>query len=345
MSETPLRVWVLSDNQPGHYNLSSGVIAALRRVGPVEERRVVLRLRFGLMRNLLRFFLNRNYNLPASGWMRLFYSRPELPAQPCDLIVSAGGKTSFANAWLGRDLKVPNIFIGSLRRLSPELFTVTLTLEPVTPPSVTNLVLELPPSTIDKAVIDRKAERLRQALKLPDQRLYALLIGGDGAGYKYDKQDWARLGRLLNVLSARYQVRWLLLGSRRTGVEARQVIGSTADSAAIAASAWYEPGEKSKIEAFLGAAEKVFVTEDSMTMVAEAIYSQRPVVSLRPTVVASTKRYATMMKRFADQRWICRYDMSALLETPDQLAEQGCNPLARSPLDELSEQLVRRLQL
>ncbi len=269
----------------------------------------------------------------------------DLPAEQCDLIVSAGGKTSFANAWLSRNSKAPNIFIGSLRRLSPELFNLILTLEPLASPSHANLVLDLPPSTIDRAVIDRQGEQLRQVLKLPDQRLYTLLIGGNGAGYKYDAHDWKQLGQLLNVLGARDQVRWLLLGSRRTGGEARQIIESTVDSAWIADSAWYAPGEQSKIGASLGAAEQVFVTEDSMTMVTEAIYSQRPVISLRPMLVTSTQRYEAMMKRFADQRWICRHELSALLENPERLAEQACTPLARSPLDALSEQLASRLRL
>ena len=336
---------MLSDGQPGHYNLSRGVISALKRVRPVEEHWLTVQLRFGLMRNLLRFFLNRFSRLPASSWMRLFYVMPDLSARRCDLIVSAGGKTSFANAWLGRDMNVPNIFAGSLRRLSPQLFTVVLTLEPVDPPSAANLVLDLPPSTVDDITLDQQGEQLRQNLRLPHERLYTLLIGGDGAGYQYSAQDWKQLGQLLNVLGERYQIRWLLLGSRRTGNEAQRIIESTVDSALVAGSAWYESGKQVEIGAYPGAAEQVFVTEDSMTMVTEAIYSRRPVVSLRPASVASTQRYEAMMKRFADRRWICRYSVSSLLERPGQLTEQVCSPLTESPLDGLAGQLARRLQL
>ena len=336
---------MLSDGQPGHYNLSRGVISALKRVRPVEEHWLTLQLRFGLMRNLLRFFLNRFSRLPASSWMRLFYVMPDLSARRCDLIVSAGGKTSFANAWLGRDMNVPNIFAGSLRRLSPQLFTVVLTLEPVDPPSAANLVLDLPPSTVDDITLDQQGEQLRQNLRLPHERLYTLLIGGDGAGYQYSARDWKQLGQLLNVLGERYQIRWLLLGSRRTGNEAQRIVESTVDSALVAGSAWYESGKQVEIGAYLGAAEQVFVTEDSMTMVTEAIYSRRPVVSLRPASVASTQRYEAMMKRFADRRWICRYSVSSLLERPGQLTEQVCSPLTESPLDGLAGQLARRLQL
>ena len=336
---------MLSDGQPGHYNLSRGVVAALKRVRPVEEHWLDVQLRFGFMRNLLRFFLNRLSGLPASRWMRLFYVMPDLPVQRCDLVVSAGGKTSFANAWLSRDMNVPNIFAGSLRRLSPRLFTVTLTLEPVDPPSAANLVLDLPPSAVDDLTLDQQGERLRQNLQLPRERLYTLLIGGDGAGYQYSARDWKQLGELLNVLGERYQIRWLLLGSRRTGNEAQRIIQSTLDSALVAGTVWYESGQQVEIGAYLGAADQVFVTEDSMTMITEAIYSRRPVVSLRPALVSSTQRYAAMVKRFADRRWICRYVVSSLLAKPGQLAEQACRPLKESPLDRLAEQLAQRLQL
>ena len=345
MSDSPLHVWVLSDGQPGHYNLSRGVVAALKRIRPVEEHWLPVRLRFGLMRNLLRYLLNGVSVLPASGWLRLFYAMPDLPAQGCDLIVSAGGKTSFANAWLGKVQGAPNLFAGSLRRLSPELFTLILTLEPIDPATAANLVLDLPPSTIDAALIRQQGVQLRHDMQLHDQRLYTLLIGGDGAGYHYTARDWQQLGRLLNVLGERYQVRWLILGSRRTGAQAQRIIESTTDRGLIAHSAWYEAGKPAEIGACLGAAEQVFVTEDSMTMMTEAIYSQRPVISLKPALVSSTQRYEAMVKRFADRRWICRYAVSSLLERADQLAGQDCRPLKELPLDRLSEQLAQRLQL
>ncbi|MFQ5644228.1 MAG: hypothetical protein ACE5FQ_11105, partial [Thiogranum sp.] len=144
----PLRVWVLSDGQPGHYNLSRGVLDALRRLRPVQEFRVNTRLRIGLGRNILRLILNRvraplSYNL-----LKLFYAIDELPEQDCDLIVSAGGKTSFANAWLARLKQVPNVFTGSLRRLSPGHFSAVLTLESPDDSPV-YLSLELPPSALD----------------------------------------------------------------------------------------------------------------------------------------------------------------------------------------------------
>ena len=128
----PLRVWVLSDDQPGHYNQSSGVVSALRHIRPVQESWVVVRLRIGFGRNILRLILNHVRMPLPCGFLKLFYDIEGLPDQGCDLIVSTGGKTSFANAWLARLKNVPNVFTGSLRRLSPAHFSAVFTL--TTPP-------------------------------------------------------------------------------------------------------------------------------------------------------------------------------------------------------------------
>ena len=55
------------------------------------------------------------------------------------------------------------------------------------------------------------------------------------------------------------------------------------------------------MQTYLGAAQKVFVTEDSMTMLTEAAYSQCPVISLRPREVRATGRYSAMIERFAGE--------------------------------------------
>jgi len=102
---------------------------------------VTVRLRIGLGRNILRLILNHTCMPLPSGLLKLFYEIDDLPDQGCDLIVSTGGKTSFANAWLARWKNVPNIFVGSLRRLSPGHFSVVLTLEP-TDNAPAHLVLE-----------------------------------------------------------------------------------------------------------------------------------------------------------------------------------------------------------
>ncbi len=345
MPGSPLRVWVLSDRQPGHYNQSRGIVAALRLRQPVEEYWLDVRLRVGLARNPMRWMLNHLSPPPSIRWLKLFYRIPALPPASCDLLVSTGGKTSFANAWLAQRLHARNIFAGSLRRLSPGLFNVVVTLDPMAPPTPSALLVALPPSAIDASQLAGQAQTLRGAYRLEGQTVWTLLLGGDGAGYRYCEQDWRQLAQLLNRLSAASGVRWLLLGSRRTGPVAERVIEQGVDRERVAAMCWYREGQNSGIGAYLGAADRVFVTEDSMTMLTEAICSQRPVVSLRPASVAPTRRYADMIGQFASNGWICRYAIDDLVAGRQRLGDKQCRLMETSPLQVLSAQLAERLHL
>jgi mitochondrial fission protein ELM1 len=342
MNRPPLCVWVLSDDQPGHYNLSRGIVAALRRIQPVQEIWLTMELRAGLGRNLLRAYLNRVHKPSSLLWLRLFYKMNDFPADACDLIVSAGGKTSFANAWLAQCMGVPNVYAGSLRRLSSRLFSVVLTLEPIDA-AASNLVLDLPPSVIDFDDLQIQGERFLDQLGLGEQRCWTLMIGGNGAGYRYRRQDWQTLARVMNALARRYGIRWLLASSRRTGKRAGQVIRHNLDKKLVAAHSWYDEGDEFSAEAWLGAAERVFVTEDSMTMLTEAIYSRRPVVSLRPRHAVPTDRYERMMQAFANSGYLCRYVLTDLSEQPELLDRKQCRVLEASPLDDLAGQLAKRL--
>ncbi|HHJ15867.1 MAG TPA: hypothetical protein ENJ80_04130 [Gammaproteobacteria bacterium] len=344
MAETPLRVWVLSDDQPGHLNLSRGVVLALQRLGPVQDTCITFRLRMGLMRNLLRALLNHTgVPLPVS-LLKLFYVFDALPAQGCDLVVSAGGKTSFANAWLARSLRVPNVFTGSLRRLSPQLFSAVLTLEPndATPVS---LVLDLPPGIIDEATLSAQAAQFREQYDLVDQHCWCMLIGGDGAGYRYHEPDWQALAQAMNRLAKHYGIRWLVVSSRRTGYQAAQQLRRLLEPDSLAVQCWHDLGDEYLAGAFLGTAEKIFVTEDSMTMLGEAMSARRPVYSLRPRQVQPNTRYRDMIRRFAERRLLCRFTLEELARQPKLPGKTRCQVLETSPQATLSRQLAKQLDL
>ena len=92
----------------------------------------------------------------ATGLFNLLAAVPPKHLKALHVISSVLGRTgmfrqadyTFANAWLARAFHVPNIFIGSLRGLPPELFSAVLTLEPV-PGAANNLVLSMSPSVVD----------------------------------------------------------------------------------------------------------------------------------------------------------------------------------------------------
>jgi mitochondrial fission protein ELM1 len=341
MGEAPLRIALLSDGQPGHYNQSRGIVAALQHIRPVEVSGVTLKLRMGLMRNLLRRWLNRHR--PCTLWpLRLCYGGDALPLKVPDVIVSSGGKTSFASAWLAAVLGVPNVYAGSLRGLSADRFTVVLTLEPLAGAD-SNLVVPLPPSAVDPERVEQLGRSFRARLGVPDQRYWTLLVGGDGAGYRYTRGDWLTLARLMNTLSARHGIRWLLVTSRRTGRPAETLLKQGVKNETVAAACWCGDGDAYQAEAWLGAAERVLVTEDSMTMLTEAAYALRPVHSLRPVSAAPEPRYEQALQGFLQRGFLCRNSLSELDAQPQLPDLSQCRGLDASPTPWLAEQLHLRL--
>ncbi len=336
MAEDALCVWLLSDGRPGHYNQALGVVNALRRLRPLEVERIDLRLRAGLLRSPLRLLLNAG-PVPPPAWLRLFH-RLRLPARRPDVIVSAGGRTSFANAWLGRRYGVPNLFAGSLRGLTPRLFHTVLTLEPV-PGADNNLVLEVPPTRVDPQDLAHR----RVVGCGGDTPCRAVLIGGNGAGYRYGRDDWQALARVLAEQAERRGVRWLIATSPRTGAAAQRLLRDRLPETALAAASWHGRGGEGDVLDFLAAADRILVTEDSMTMLAEAVSALKPVYALRPAQAAPDARYRAVLDRWQARGLVARLRIDRLVESPGRLEEAAGPPLARPPVETLAGLLRLRL--
>jgi len=86
----------------------------------------------------------------------------------------------------------------------------------------------------------------------------------------------------MNALTQRTGIRWLLTTSRRTGAAAEALLQSNLDPAALAHAIWWSEKPEKQMLAILGRAERVFVTQDSVTMVTECVAAGCPVVVLAP---------------------------------------------------------------
>ena len=335
------RVWLLSDGQPGHDSRSQGIVRALREVVPLDVQTIRLDMRMGLARNVLRYLLNNSDKPRSLRPLKLFYRMDRLPAGGCDLLVSAGGKTSFANAWIAAATGSPNIYAGTLRRLLPGHFSVVITLESV-PGADNNLVVPLLPAAIDVQSVAERGEQLRHQLGNAKQRYWLMLLGGKGAGYWYREGDWMRIARVMNLLAEKHGIRWLLATSRRTGTVGEEILRRYIDVACLSRACWSLEGDAYQPEAFLGAADQVFVSEDSMTMLAEAMSAQRPVYSLRPEHALPDNRYEQALLRYVDAGRLGRFSLADLVERPELFEGRRYVPKVL-PESDLGKELVRRL--
>jgi uncharacterized protein len=337
-----MNILILSDGKAGHVSQAKAVAMALGKFLPVTTRVLGCRLRAGFLQRPLRLLLNAAAGkLPALvyPWM---HAGGRWPEERPDLIVSAGGSTCAANAWLAAKLGVPNIFCGSIRSLRPDLFAGIVTaFDP--PEAHARYIRCVTAVAIDPAGVAEQGAAWRRRTNCQD-RCWSLLAGGPGAGYVYRKEDWQRVGTALARISAQHGVRWLVSTSRRTGADGEAALFDGLDPGLVAGSTRAAEGKSDiSYHEILGAAERHFVTEDSHMMITESIASGRPVHTLQPEEFQTDEGNLHFLRIYGENGWIVRQRISAL-------SEPGLTELPPAPkcpptiLDDLAKEIAAWLE-
>lgn len=295
----PTEVWLLSDGLPGHANQSEGIVRALATERTLNVARIDARLRAKILRSPARFIANR---IPAlRGQLGpLFYRLPDLPDTRPDLIVSAGGNTLAANVSLARRHGCPSVFSGTLKGYDPSLLDLVISVAPI-PGAANNLVLDLPPANI-----------LPGQPRASRSGLLAALIGASGAGYHFTEAEWLEIAEQMNRISQATGSRWLVTTSRRTGIDVERLLEHHLDPTSVAEAIWFSRNPRKVVSRFLDTADAVYVTEDSLSMISEAIYSARPVVTIQPRAMDPVANDVAALAKYARLGYIHRVPIEDL---------------------------------
>lgn len=323
----PLTVWLLSDGAPGHLSQSRGIVDALATRRTVELTTVDLTVRSTLWKRLGRLALPRIRD--AAAWLQRIYGMAP-PAGTPDLIVSSGANTLLANALLARLHHVPNAYSGTLKGYDPAAFDCVFSVVPLG--VACNHVLPLPPVPGE----------LARPLPAPADRetLVAVLVGGNGAGYVFEDADWRVLADGLGALARRRGARLLLSTSRRTGPAAEAVLRASIPAALLADAVWWSQAPRRVMRDFLAAAQAIVVTEDSLSMVAESIYSGRPVLSVSPAVAQANANDSAALRGYVERGLLAR---SAIPDLAGAVLAQRNTPLPDVQA-EIADALLRLLE-
>jgi mitochondrial fission protein ELM1 len=339
---TPLKVIFLADTRPGHYHLAQGVIAALARLRPVEVTRIEVKRKWIVPTGWLRLRINSKGFFPPR-MLRMSY-RIDADALPkADLVVSAGGETQMPNICVARFLGVPSIFCGSLLRgLGPENFSLVISSYAKDAGSDRHMVV-LKPSAIDPDALGRPAVVPRYCA---DQRprLAGLLVGGNAGPFRYRRGEWERLLGFIAEIAKAWGTRWLVSTSRRTPSSVADRIAELAkDDSVVAHFIDYRTAGPGTLPEVFAKAEVIVCTEDSSTMISEAVSARLPVVGVAPEAHRFTDEEQDYRSFLIRNGW-CRVLPIAAL-TPDALADalSEIEPIKENPLDGLAAKLKERL--
>jgi uncharacterized protein len=339
---TPLKVIFLADTRPGHYHLAEGVIAALQRLRPVEVTRILVHRRWIVPTRWLRRRINAKSFYPPR-MLRMAY-RIDAEALPkADLVVSAGGETQMPNICVTRFLGTPNIFCGSLLRgLGPENFSLVISSYDRDAGSPRHMVV-LKPSSIDPEALGRPATVPRYG---PGHhpRLAGLLIGGNAGPFRYRRGEWERLLDFARALSKAWGTRWLVSTSRRTpDFVADRVAELAKDESVIAHFIDYRTAGPGTLPDVFRKAEVIVCTEDSSTMVSEAVSARLPVVGVAPRAHRFTDEESAYREFLVRNNWCRVLPIAALTPETFAAALAEIEPIKENPLDALAAKLKERL--
>jgi uncharacterized protein len=336
----PLNALLLSDGKPGHQRQAEGMVTAIARLRPVATTCLRVRRRFLLpSRALLRCV---NLGLPPAAILRIGYSIDPHKLPPADLVVSAGGETLAANAAVARLLSVPNLFSGRLRGLAPERVDVILVSLDRLATHANHLVC-LPPSPIDLRREGRAAAHRLGHDNPP--RSVGVLIGGNSGSFRYRREDWRRLTRFLRDAHRTAAIRWLATTSRRSQAAIADTLADLAGDRSFGIDTFidYRAPGTGTLRDIYAAADAILCTDDSTSMISEAVGACLPVVAIRPAtgrLAAQEREYRELL---AGRGWYRALPLAGLSPHAFLAALEEITPPQRSPLDELAEGIAKRL--
>lgn len=337
----PLNVLLISDDRPGHYHLSEGVVAAVARLRPIDTTKILMRRRRWIPGRTLSQLLAAG--TPAAAILRAGYGLNPKDLPKADLIVSAGGETLVPNAAMARLTGATNIFCGTLRRLPPEAFSLVVS-SYAQHANVARHIVALKPSGIDPDKLGRKRSADGSVRHMPP-RLAGALIGGDSGHFHYQAQDWRDLIAFMRNSYATHDTRWVVSTSRRSPASVADDLAAVAAEADSPIMEYIDfrtagPGTLPRVFA---RAEAILCTEDSSTMMSEAVCACLPVVGVAPrqhSFKDEERAYRAFMR---DSGW-CRSLLLAEL-TPERFVAElaSVRPLQENHLDRLAATLRERL--
>jgi KDO2-lipid IV(A) lauroyltransferase len=323
------RILILSDGKPGHVKQSESVAEQIRGIKTQYGRegmeypteKIEVQFKSGMHRRLFPWFAF--FFIPwAQGHLRFlkFFFTPEtakaVEEASADFIISAGSSLVPLNFCLARDSRAKSIVL--MKPSFPfNLFRIDLTLVPAHDRG--NIPAEafrtlLAPSSLDPESLESDAAKLSPGLRDISKIRTSVFLGGDTRQFKMKLADIQKLFESLeqNPEGGDY----LATTSRRTSPEIAAYLKNTVRHQARCQGVIIaqEDSRKEVVGGMMALAEVLIVTEDSISMISEALRAGKKVVVL----CFESKGLPTKHRRF---REILAREAAIVTATPANLTE------------------------
>ena len=306
-----IRICHLSEGVAGHDGQVLGVIKTLRDAGyDVLTKTVSVRWKIHLLRGLLRLIsrkLSKYPNFISTKLILFCYKFSSV--NEVDVIISGGANLAPLNLAISKTLKVKNIHLSTPRDWKISDFSAYITSSKVST-SPSNLVPEIVPNQFDPKTCKDLGTKFISEKGIEGIKFSLLVLGGDGIGYTYTKKEWIEILDNFSSYCESKESSPLFITSRRTPKEIEDLIKHRYD-VSMSVLFHYEKA-RGKFDHLLYIADDIFVTEDSSTMISEAVSSGKKVASIFPQNIKAPDKYLQIIKKYESLGFIERCDIQSI---------------------------------
>ena len=294
-----MKALIISDKIPGHFNQSIGIVKLLSESVDINYEIVEGEYKIPLLRSFFklfhRFMLNNLNKKKASIILKSFKN---IDIGKFDMIITTGKKVSYHSAALSFISGIKNIHIGTLKNINPKYFDIHITSyrDNFSPNNICTII---PPT------------RIVPLKETQDNNKVLFLLGGNGAGYVFDQDDWHNLIKNIRTLADKNKIVPIIVTSRRLNKSYEQFIYDGLYDICDESSVWFhKDNTQLNLQEVFQKVICIFVSEESTTMTAEAISSGLPVATLYPKKFNPDKTFIEQVHRYEKMKLIKRQNIN-----------------------------------
>jgi len=242
-----------------------------------------------------RFMLNNLNKRKASIILKSFKN---IDIAKFDMIITTGKKVSYHSAALSFISGIKNIHIGTLKNINPKYFDIHITSyrDNFSPNNICTII---PPT------------RIVPLKETQDSNKVLFLLGGNGAGYVFDQDDWHNLIKNIRTLADKNKIVPIIVTSRRLNKSDEQFIYDGLYDICDESSVWFhKDNTQLNLQEVFQKVIYIFVSEESTTMTAEAISCGLPVATIYPKKFNPDKTFIEQVHRYEKMKLIKRQNIN-----------------------------------
>jgi mitochondrial fission protein ELM1 len=327
-----MKVAILSDDRPGHFNQSKGVVNLISEDIDLEYTVFSSKLKLHFLRSPLKLyqkFLAKNFNKDNAKKIIKIFQHVDL--KDFDLLISSGGNTIYHSAALSNLFNIKNIHIGSIKGINLANFEAHITTDAAID-SPNNIVTDLAPTRFKPDI--KKKSKSNKLL---------FLLGGKGAGYLYDESDCKNLIKNIKDFVEIKNISPIIVTSRRTNKIHESLIFDEINTISDVASVWFhKTGENADLNSIFKMVDAIYVSEDSATMTTEAISSGLPVFTLYPKSCNPSEKFHQQLEKYEAMKLIKRMSFNSELSTIS--TSNNSNSLVLEIREKLKKQILYKIR-